>query len=93
MEGNLINTINLSNEGLLLSYFIQYKSNILLNFCQNVSNYFSFYVFSSDFKNYGLIDKIGISKIISKNVETYTNIIPIFSFKKEKCLKLKIIKY
>ena len=96
MEGNLLNTINLNNNELLLSIFIQYKSNILLNCYRdsNLNSYFSFYVFSSDFKNYELIDKIDISTIIPKllDVENYNiqNNIPILSFNnRKKMLKIE----
>ena len=96
MEGKLLNTLSLGNEKILSSFFIQYKSNILLNFYResNLKHYFSFYVFSSDFKNYELIDKINISKIISQNIDSnqynFNNDIPIFSFNNRgKMLKIE----
>ena len=85
MEGNLLKSIDYDFEGRKLLKFIQYKSNILIIFnSENIIYYFTFYIFSSDFKDYETKKiEINFSILNDDNLVNVANIyknIPICSF-------------
>ena len=70
LNGNLLNKINVTNLG--YEKILQYKSNILLVFYKEyIQAFISFYIFSSDFKNYAHVEEIYLNSLIGLNITNY----------------------